>query len=67
MPRQTGLAWCSEGRGESHEEFWWHLHEERMERVLAMGMRPTHRSVGVGTELEECGESSGSATTNAPV
>ena len=57
----------SEGQGESYEEFWWRLHDENMGRVLATGLRPARRSVGVRTDTGEIGESSGSGTGNAPV
>ena len=52
VPMQLGSAWLEEARGESRQEFWRREWDANVEKVLATGMRPTHRSVGVGTDGE---------------
>ena len=52
VPMQLGSAWQEEAHGDSRQEFWWREWDANVERVLQAGMRPLHRSVGVGTDEE---------------
>ena len=52
VPMQLGRLWTEEAHGDSRQEFWWREWTANVEKVRATGMRPTHRSVGVGTDGE---------------
>ena len=53
VPMQLGSAWLEEARGDSREDFWAREWDANVDRVLTSGLRPLHRSVGVGTDGEE--------------